>query len=132
MGALVLVVQGNRLSPFFDHATKACTAPVWHPRLGGHKQTVLVTGAGGFIASHVAKHCKNYGMNVIAVDDLSGGFTTNIPGGVTFVQGDLKDPEFVANLFAKYEFDFVYHLAVSPKATPAFHERSISYCQRPS
>jgi phosphoglycerate dehydrogenase-like enzyme len=110
---LVLGVQGSA-SPFFDHATKECTAPVWHPTLGGHKQTVLVTGAGGFIASHVARQCQSYGMNVIAVDDLSGGFTANIPGGVTFVQGDLKDPEFVAALFSKYEFDFVYHLAVSP------------------
>jgi UDP-glucose 4-epimerase len=49
---------------------------------------------------------------VIAVDDLSGGFMENIPEGVHFVQGDLKDEKFVADLFKAYgPFDYVYHLA---------------------
>jgi phosphoglycerate dehydrogenase-like enzyme len=83
VGVLPGTIAHSEDSPFFDHATRECTAPVFHPSLGAHKQTVLVTGAGGFIASHVARHCANYGMTVIAVDDLSGGFTANIPGGVT-------------------------------------------------
>ena len=34
---------------------------------------MLVTGATGFIGSHVARHCLQLGHEVIAVDDLSGG-----------------------------------------------------------
>lgn len=47
---------------------------------------MLVTGAAGFVGSHVARHCRELGMQVVGVDDLSGGFMSNVPGGVTFVK----------------------------------------------
>lgn len=50
-------------------------------------------------------------MKVIAVDDMSGGFKQNIPDGVTYVRGDLKDAHFVDQLFKEHKFDYVYHLA---------------------
>ena len=50
-------------------------------------------------------------MKVIAVDDMSAGFKSNVPDGVTFVRGDLKDADFVDRLFKEYKFDYVYHLA---------------------
>jgi len=70
-----------------------------------------VTGAAGFIGSHVAKDCLDLGLEVVALDDLSGGFMKNIPEGVRFVQGDLKDASFVSELIEKEEFDVIYHLA---------------------
>jgi len=70
-----------------------------------------VTGAAGFIGSHVARHCLERGMRVVAVDDMSGGFRANLPEGVTFVKGDLKDALFVDQLFKEHKFDYVYHLA---------------------
>jgi UDP-glucose 4-epimerase len=73
--------------------------------------TVLVTGAAGFIGSHVADHCLALGMRVVAVDDLSGGFREHVPAGATWIQGDLRDPAFVASLWEAEEFDYVYHLA---------------------
>ena len=42
------------------------------------KINCLVTGAAGFIGSHVADHLVEKGYNVIAMDDLSGGFIENI------------------------------------------------------
>jgi UDP-glucose 4-epimerase len=72
---------------------------------------VLVTGAAGFIGSHVAEHCLKQGMNVTGVDDLSGGFIENLPRGVEFVQGDLRDPDFVRGLWQRRQFDAIYHLA---------------------
>src|SRR5262249_37748496 len=73
---------------------------------------VLVTGAAGFIGSHVADHCLQLGMAVVAVDDLSGGSRQNVPAGATWVQGDLRDEGFVRELWAQHgPFDFVYHLA---------------------
>jgi UDP-glucose 4-epimerase len=73
--------------------------------------TALVTGAAGFIGSHVADHCLALGMKVTAVDDLSGGFRENVPSGATWIKGDLRDPAFVTSLWEKEKFDYVYHLA---------------------
>jgi len=71
----------------------------------------LVTGGAGFIGSHVAKDCLSLGFEVVAVDDMSGGFRKNVPPGVRLVIGDLKDAKFVSALMKKERFDVVYHLA---------------------
>ena len=50
-------------------------------------------------------------MEVIATDDLSGGFRDNVPAHAVFVPGDLKSENFVAKLWRDNgPFDFVYHL----------------------
>ena len=71
----------------------------------------LVTGAAGFMGSHVARHCLELGHEVVAVDDLSGGFVENVPHGAQFVTGSVSDAAFVDSLFEGDRFDFVYHLA---------------------
>ena len=79
----------------------------------GPKRKVLVTGAAGFIGSHVAEYTsKVLGFETVAVDDLSGGFIRNVPDGLAFVNVDLKEAEDVASLFETHgPFDYVYHLA---------------------
>ena len=78
---------------------------------------VLVTGAAGFIGSHVATHLSTtLHLHVIAVDDLSGGFTANLPpdqhGRLTFVRGDVGNVSFVEELWEEWgPFEAVYHLA---------------------
>ena len=47
---------------------------------------VLVTGGAGFIGSHVADALIVRGHDVTVLDDLSGGFTDNIPGAARFVE----------------------------------------------
>jgi len=72
---------------------------------------VLVTGAAGFIGSHVADKCLDMGMSVVATDDLSGGFLENVPLMATWVKGDLKDSRFVQSLWSDHgPYDYVYHL----------------------
>ena len=71
----------------------------------------LVTGGAGFIGSHVAKDCFKLGFEVVAVDDMSGGFRKNVPQGVRLILGDLKDAKFVSELMEEERFDVVYHLA---------------------
>jgi UDP-glucose 4-epimerase len=73
--------------------------------------SALVTGAAGFIGSHVTDQCLAQGMRVTAVDDLSGGFRDNVPAGATWIQGDIRDPGFVASLWEPEKFDYIYHLA---------------------
>jgi UDP-glucose 4-epimerase len=72
---------------------------------------ILVTGAAGFIGSHVALHLLKAGHLVVGLDDLSGGFEDHVPRGVQFIRGSINDVELVNNLFAEHRFDYVFHLA---------------------
>ena len=72
---------------------------------------VLVTGAAGFIGSHVCRHLLLQGHEVVGVDDLSGGFLDHVPQGVKFVEGSITDTAFVKELFASHKFEHVFHLA---------------------
>lgn len=71
----------------------------------------LVTGGAGFIGSHVAATLTGMGHDVVVLDDLSGGFASNVPQGATFVNGSVTDTELIDSLFAEHDFDFVFHLA---------------------
>lgn len=88
----------------------------------------IVTGAAGFIGSHVADHCLSLGMTVVSVDNLSGGFRRNVPAGSQLVQGDLRDPAFVERLWAEFgPFDYVYHLAAYAAEGLSHHVRRFNY-----
>jgi UDP-glucose 4-epimerase len=71
----------------------------------------LMTGGAGFIGSHVARELLSLGHEVTIVDDLSGGFVENVPTGAAFVRGSVADASFVAELFRRSRFQYVYHLA---------------------
>jgi UDP-glucose 4-epimerase len=72
---------------------------------------ILVTGAAGFIGSHVADELLRRGHEVVGLDDLSGGFTDNVPKGAVFVQGTILDTALLARLFAEHRITHVFHLA---------------------
>ena len=72
---------------------------------------VLVTGAAGFIGSHVADALARLGREVVGLDDLSGGFIDNIPRDVVFYEGSVVDASLVARVFREHRIDYVYHLA---------------------
>ncbi|MGI0013966.1 MAG: NAD-dependent epimerase/dehydratase family protein [Nitrososphaera sp.] len=71
----------------------------------------LVTGAAGFIGSHVVKWLLREGMEVVALDDLSGGYLENVPPQAKWVQASVTDYELLKSLFEAERFDYVYHLA---------------------
>jgi len=73
--------------------------------------TAFVTGAAGFIGSHVAEQLLAAGTEVVALDDLSGGFADNVPKGAIFVEGSILDKALLRRVFAEHKIDTVYHLA---------------------
>lgn len=91
----------------------------------GRHMKVLVTGAAGFIGSHVAEALLKRGDTVVGLDNLNDYYDparkranlAEITGdkpereGFTFVEGDVRDWELVGRLFAQHRFDTVIHLA---------------------
>jgi UDP-glucose 4-epimerase len=71
----------------------------------------LVTGGAGFLGAHVAASLLERGHEVVVLDDLSGGFESNVPDGAAFVQGSVTDAPLVADLFEQNGFSYVFHLA---------------------
>ncbi|MFZ2448256.1 MAG: NAD-dependent epimerase/dehydratase family protein [Syntrophobacteraceae bacterium] len=71
----------------------------------------LVTGGAGFIGAHLVRELLRSGIEVVVLDDLSGGFEENIPDKVRFIKGSVTNGDLVNNLFAEFRFDYVYHLA---------------------
>jgi UDP-glucose 4-epimerase len=68
----------------------------------------LVTGAAGFIGSHLAARLVADGHEVVGFDDLSDGAAANLERapGVRFVRGDLRDAEAVRSAMAGCEVVF--------------------------
>jgi UDP-N-acetylglucosamine/UDP-N-acetyl-alpha-D-glucosaminouronate 4-epimerase len=69
----------------------------------------LVTGAAGFIGSHLAGRLLAEGHTVVGLDDLSEGTTTNLDRtpGVRFVHADLRDVAAVRS--AATGCDVIFH-----------------------
>ncbi|MFN2420705.1 MAG: NAD-dependent epimerase/dehydratase family protein [Gemmatimonadota bacterium] len=73
-------------------------------------ERVLVTGAAGFIGSHVADRYLAEGCEVTVIDDLSTGRRERVPKKAKFVEADIGDSA-VHDLFAESRFDLVNHHA---------------------
>lgn len=74
-------------------------------------EKVLVTGGAGFIGSHVVDELIALGMNVVVLDDLSGGFKENINPKAEFIEESINDESLIKSLFDKNNFKYIYHLA---------------------
>jgi UDP-glucose 4-epimerase len=72
---------------------------------------ILVTGAAGFIASHITDTFIDRGHKVVILDNLSTGVRDNINPKAEFVEGDITDRALVDKLFAQHKFDIVNHHA---------------------
>ncbi len=74
---------------------------------------ILVTGGAGYIGSHCVLKLLETGKKVVVFDNLSTGhieFIENL-SGVEFVQGDLKNPSDINNVFKTFSIDAVFHFA---------------------
>jgi UDP-glucose 4-epimerase len=76
------------------------------------KPYALVTGAAGFLGVHVTRQLIAEGrFSLVALDDLSGGFREHLPETVEFVHASINDVALLQDLFRKYKFKYIYHLA---------------------
>lgn len=83
------------------------------------KKNILITGGAGFIGSHVVRQfVLNYPeYKIFNLDDLTyAGNLENLKDidnapNYIFVKGDITDESFINELFEKYKFENVIHLA---------------------
>lgn len=71
---------------------------------------VLVTGCAGLIGANFCRWLPS-DVDVVGVDDLSGGYKEHVPERVTFVQADLASKDEQAAIEAHFPVDFVFHFA---------------------
>ena len=92
-------------------------------------KTILITGGAGFIGSHVVRLFVNKytDTQIVNLDKLTyAGNLENLKDiqdkpNYKFEKGDIVDANYINNLFAKYQFDGVIHLAAESHV-----DRSIS------
>jgi nucleoside-diphosphate-sugar epimerase len=96
--------------------------------------TALVTGAAGFIGSHLAEHCLERGWRVVAVDSLTPYYAkavkqANASGlaahpNCRYVEEDLLSLDLPRLL---EDVDVVFHLAAQPGVRASWGERFDTY-----
>lgn len=102
-------------------------------------KTILVTGAAGFIGSHLAAHLLSRGDRVVGLDALTGDparHRENLsaveaaapsPQAWEFMQGDLCDTALLDRLFGENAFDAVAHLAALPGGAVSIEDPRLSW-----
>jgi UDP-glucose 4-epimerase len=69
----------------------------------------MVTGVAGFMGSHLADALIKNGHQVVGIDNLIGGYRSNVPDGVKFIEEDLLNLDSIKPHFE--QIDLVLHTA---------------------
>src|SRR5512146_2096469 len=95
---------------------------------------ILVTGGAGFIGSHLSERLLGAGHDVIIIDNFNEFYDPRLKrrnfaavaaaactgqGEVTLCEGDIRDGEFVAAIFAQEAPEAVVHLAAAAGVRPS-------------
>lgn len=84
-----------------------------HEEIRPRRPKVLVTGAAGFIGSHLVDALVARGLSVRALDNLAVGRRENLSPQAELVVGDIRRPESIKAAFAGV--DCVFHAAALPR-----------------
>ena len=85
------------------------------------KKVVLVTGAAGFIGSHLAERLLRMGYRVVGLDNFDDLYSpavkrNNIDAlegkdGFLLIEGDIRDASLLSRVFSENAINVVVHLA---------------------
>lgn len=77
------------------------------------KQTVLVTGGGGYIGSHTVKALQGVGYRVVVLDNLVYGHQDVVKNVLKaeMIEGEIGDRALLDQIFSTYEIAAVIHFA---------------------
>lgn len=91
---------------------------------------VFVTGAAGFIGSHLVESLLKADYEVVALDNLSTGTINNLSNALkfkrfTFIQGDIRIQNIIRNNLK--DCDVIIHLAANSNVRIGYTDSSIDY-----
>jgi UDP-glucose 4-epimerase len=72
---------------------------------------VLVTGGAGYIGSHTAQKLLDADYEVVALDNLTNGYTHLLSPHVEFINGDTRDVGLLTQIFKDKKIEAVIHFA---------------------
>jgi len=75
--------------------------------------TILVTGGGGYIGSHMVHALADAGEAVVVIDDLSTGFRSALPKSVPVFVGDVGSETLVEEIIKTHAVTEIIHFAAS-------------------
>ena len=75
------------------------------------KKKILVTGAAGFLGSHLSEQLSNLGHDVVGIDSMIGGYEDNVPKNIKFIKMDCCDFENIKKIMKN--INIVYHCAAT-------------------
>jgi len=81
-------------------------------------ETVIVTGAAGYIGTHIIQHLNRENIDIIAIDNLSTGYSDFLPDDVALEIGDICDLKFLNEVFSKID---------NPALTGVIHTAGLKY-----
>lgn len=91
--------------------------------------TILVTGAAGFIGSHVCEHFIEQGMNVVGIDNFDNFYPTDfkklnlrnlqMTTRFKFYEVDIRDRKSLDKILSSEQIDSVIHLAAKAGVRPS-------------
>jgi UDP-glucose 4-epimerase len=73
----------------------------------------LVLGGAGYIGSHAVNKLIENNYDVIVVDNLQSGHEEAINSKAKFYKGDIRDKNFLSDVFKKENIDGVFHFAAN-------------------
>lgn len=77
---------------------------------------ILVTGAAGFIGSHVVDRLQDLGHDVVGVDNLSTGNMDNVRPGTRVAKMD------IAERLPNGQYEYIFHLAAKARVQPSIKD----------
>lgn len=75
--------------------------------------TILVLGGAGYIGSHTVFELIERGEDVVIIDNLETGYEQAVHPKARFYQGDIRNREFLEDVFEKETIDAVIHFAAN-------------------
>lgn len=91
--------------------------------------SILVTGAAGFIASHLIEKLQALGEEVVGVDNFDPFYDVEIKrqnknalGSIPFYEGDLCNGELLDKVFRENKIELVVHLAAKAGVRPSLKD----------
>ena len=91
------------------------------------EKTYLVTGGAGYVGSHLVLALVERGDKVVVMDDLRQGHLGAVPPGAELVRADIADRRALAEVFAAWRFEAVFHFAALSLVGESMRE-PLRYC----